>query len=155
ARMADGSSHDIVAATRFSGVGGTPWSYLIPRKRFRAGILGLGQCFRKMAPGLVDHFDVAVVFDPNPLAPGRDALTAAVRREPTYARSEREFFDLAVDLDCVFVLSPPAEHTRHVSTSLALSPAVFVEKPLAIDVKDLQTIKETIQRANGRLYCSD
>jgi hypothetical protein len=56
---------------------------------------------------------------------------------------------------CVLILSPPFEHAKHVSTSLALKLAVFVEKPLEIDLKCLECITGAIRQNEGRLYCSD
>ena len=38
--------------------------------------------------------------------------------------------------DCVYVASPPASHLGHARAALAAGKAVFLEKPLAIDVAD-------------------
>jgi predicted dehydrogenase len=120
--------------------------------RPKLAILGMGRVFKKMARGIHRWFAIDIVFDPNPDAAGWTELSET---EPTTtATSEDEFFRLSARSDAILVLSPPAEHVRHVELAAPLHKAVFVEKPLAIDFDGLRRIDRAI-RANSRVYFSD
>jgi predicted dehydrogenase len=59
---------------------------------------------------------------------------------------------LADDLDAVFVLTPDDIHTAPALYFLEAQVAVFVEKPLAIDLEDCDRMLATAARTGTRLY---
>jgi predicted dehydrogenase len=54
----------------------------------------------------------------------------------------------------IFILSPPVEHVRQLERAASLNKAVFIEKPLAVDMDGLRRIDLAVQ-ANPRVYFSD
>ncbi|GGS62250.1 hypothetical protein GCM10010238_59150 [Streptomyces griseoviridis] len=58
---------------------------------------------------------------------------------------------LADDLDAVFVLTPDDAHTEPALFFLQAGVAVFVEKPLAVDLTDCDRVLDTAARSRARL----
>ena len=100
----------------------------------RLAVLGFGVMGERMVRAALDHpsGDVALagVWDPSPAAMARlESALPAVRR-----------FDAAeaamTAADCVYVASPPRTHLAHARAALAAGKAVFMEKPLGVDLDD-------------------
>lgn len=117
-----------------------------------AAILGAGQCFRKMLPGLRRYFSVCAIYDPDPTAVGLSCLTPDEKNN--LLRSEEELFQCLSRLDTLFILSPPGEHVRQVEQACSFGKPVFVEKPLATNDAGLEILNTVLIR-NPRVYFSD
>jgi len=118
----------------------------------RASIIGLGRAFKKMARGIRQSFSIDLVYDPDPDAFGWQEIGGG--SETTVAATEDDFFSVAARSDVMFILSPPVEHVRQLERAVSLNKAVFIEKPLAVDMDGLRRIDLAVQ-ANPRVYFSD
>lgn len=120
--------------------------------KLSAAILGAGQCFRKMLPGLRSHFAIRAIYDPDSNAIGLSCLDPEERSK--LVSSEDELFRQLSHLDVLFILSPPREHVRQVVQACHLGKPVFVEKPLAIQCEELPILEGALKR-NAHVYFSD
>jgi predicted dehydrogenase/threonine dehydrogenase-like Zn-dependent dehydrogenase len=106
----------------------------------RVGVIGAGDFARgTLLPAL--------------LAAGDVELAVACARTGASARSLADRFSIPVagtdwravaeadDLDAVVIATPHAEHAEMAATALEAGKAVFVEKPLAIDVAGLERVR--------------
>lgn len=96
----------------------------------RLGIIGagiMGQRVLRAAEGAGEHVQVASVWDRDAAALDRLRLSA-----PGAASAEA----VIGAADCVYVATPPASHLGYARAALAAGKAVFLEKPLAVDVAD-------------------
>jgi predicted dehydrogenase len=115
----------------------------------RIGVVGVGQraALARYAqrPGTARIVSAA---DPDPrgLAYAVELFGPEVARHTSYEEM------LADDLDAVFVLTPDHLHTAPALFFLAAGVAVFVEKPLTIEVADCDEVLTTAARTGTRLY---
>ena len=98
----------------------------------RLGIIGagiMGERLLRVAEGQRENggesFQVASVWD-------RDAAALARLGVPEAASAEA----VIGAADCIYIATPPASHLGYARAALAAGKAVFLEKPLAVDVAD-------------------
>ncbi|MFD7713112.1 Gfo/Idh/MocA family protein [Streptomyces sp. NPDC059785] len=115
----------------------------------RVGVVGVGQ--RALLATLADRPGTArVVSCADPAERGR---ADARRLFGPGVRVHEAYEDmLADDLDAVFVLTPDDAHTGPALFFLEAGVAVFVEKPLAVDLADCDRMLTTAARTRTRLY---
>lgn len=101
-----------------------------------AGIMG-ERMMRAVAEHAADLARVTGVWDQNP-----DALARAG------AGASRSADEVIAGADCVYIATPPATHLSYARAALAAGKAVFLEKPLAVDVVDARAFVEEAQ-TNG------
>ncbi len=91
------------------------------------GIIGAGimgeRLFRAAQAG--QDMQVTGVWDSDPTAIARLGAPAAASADA-----------LIADADCIYIATPPRAHLAYARAALAAGKAVFLEKPLAVDVAD-------------------
>lgn len=96
------------------------------------GIIGFGIMGERLLRAALDHAAAHVhpvgVFDPSPAAAAR--LAAIAPRVPMMA-SAAEVIEAC---ECLYVAAPPAAHIPLAEAALGAGRAVFLEKPLAVDL---------------------
>ena len=103
------------------------------REMLKLGIIGAGIMGERMLRAALEHApDVASVSGVWDAAPEAVARVGAALPEGARAGSASEVIDAA---DCVYIATPPASHLGYAEQALAAGKAVFLEKPLAIDVE--------------------
>lgn len=105
---------------------------------FGIGVIGAGimgeRVLRALAEHAADVARVTGVWDQDPQALARAGGTAS--------RSVDEVIEGA---DCVYIATPPATHLGYARAAVAAGKAVFLEKPLAVDVVDARAFVEEAQ----------
>ncbi|WP_328606921.1 Gfo/Idh/MocA family oxidoreductase [Amycolatopsis sp. NBC_00345] len=115
----------------------------------RIGVVGVGQ--RAGVATLANRPGTARVVscaDPDP----RGRADARNRFGADVAIHEHYEAMLEDSLDAVFVLTPDHVHTQPVLAFLAAGVAVFVEKPLAIEIEDCDAILAAAAKTGTRLF---
>lgn len=99
----------------------------------RIAVVGFGVMGERIVRAALDHPDkeigLAGVWDPAAVAMAR--LEAELPAAPRFAS-----FEAALEADCVYIASPPASHLALARQALAAGKAVFLEKPLGVDLAD-------------------
>jgi predicted dehydrogenase len=94
----------------------------------RLGVIGagiMGERLIRAAGDAGEHVQVAAVWDQDASILGRLGVPGAAGSDAVIAAS-----------DCVYVATPPASHLSYARAALVAGKAVFLEKPLAVDVAD-------------------
>jgi len=107
----------------------------------RLGIIGagiMGERLLRVAEGMTDQVTVAQVWDQDPAAMDRLGVAHAASAEAVIGVA-----------DCVYVATPPASHLGYARAALAAGKAVFLEKPLAVDLADSRRF--TAEATGGRV----
>lgn len=110
----------------------------------RLGIIGagiMGERLLRAARDAPDVVQVSGVWDPSGAALDRVAPLGAPRAASAAALLE--------GAECVYVASPPGSHLGHARAALAAGRAVFLEKPLAVDVADARAFVQQHQNARA------
>jgi len=113
-----------------------------PTPAIRVGVVGLGLMGRRMLGSLAPHdgFESVVGFDADPAATEHAAkefeCEAAASFEALLGRD---------DLDLVYVATPPASHVELGERVLASGRALFLEKPLAVDLGAAERLVEAAE----------
>ncbi|CAL9331959.1 Inositol 2-dehydrogenase_D-chiro-inositol 3-dehydrogenase [Streptomyces sp. enrichment culture] len=115
----------------------------------RVGVVGVGQ--RAQLATLADRPGTArVVSCADPARRGRDD---AHKLFGDGVHVHERYEDMLADgLDAVFVLTPDDAHTAPALFFLEAGVAVFVEKPLTVDLADCDRVLTTAARTRTRLY---
>lgn len=112
------------------------------------GIIGYGIMGERLLRAAVAHAGSAVtvtgVWDPSPAAMARLAEAFPQTPRPDGVGA------LVADCDCVYVAAPPAAHLDHARAALSAGKALFVEKPLAIDVDQARAFVRDAEAAGMR-----
>ncbi len=102
--------------------------------RISIGIIGAGIMGERLLNAILqqapDRLRVSGVWDPAPAAQARIA-----ERFPGIPAHSDAAAVIAAS-ECVYIASPPASHLGHARAALGAGKAVFVEKPLSVDVAD-------------------
>jgi predicted dehydrogenase len=120
------------------------------RDKLRLGVIGAGLFARTtLLPELrrlggIEFRNVAA-------ASGLSAYDAARKFGFTYATTDAQEIIADPEVDCVIVLTRHNLHARFVVDALAGGKDVFVEKPLALTLEELEEVVEAWQRSPGRL----
>ena len=109
---------------------------------YRVGVIGLGIMGNRMLDRLAQHPDLEATagWDPS-----QAASEATRKAHPGLAiEASAEALCKRADLDCVYIASPPASHVAHAFVAFDAGKAVFLEKPLATDLKEAQAIVDRV-----------
>ncbi|MBM3533351.1 MAG: Gfo/Idh/MocA family oxidoreductase [Alphaproteobacteria bacterium] len=105
---------------------------------YRIGVIGLGIMGNRMLDRLAQHPDLEAAAGWDPSADARERTKKA---HPTLAPdASAEALCRRADLDCIYIASPPASHIAHAFAAFDAGKPVFVEKPLATDLKEAEAI---------------
>jgi predicted dehydrogenase len=109
----------------------------------RTGIIGLGIMGRRMLEhmGLHDRFSPALLWDPSPEACARAAELAP---SATVASSAE---DVIAECDVVYLACPPIPRKSYALAAASAGKAVFLEKPLGVDVDESRDLVEQLNRS--------
>jgi len=102
----------------------------------RTAVIGLGIMGRRMAEHMVLHpeFTVSTIWDPDPAA---CKAAQAVAPDAVLAGAASEAM---ADVDLVYLACPPAPRKAYALEAAAASKAVFLEKPLGVDLAESQAL---------------
>ena len=115
---------------------------------YRVGVIGLGIMGNRMLDRLAQHPDLEATagWDPS-----KAAIEATRKAHPGLAiEASAEVLCKRADLDCVYIASPPASHVAHAFAAFDADKPVFLEKPLATDLKEAQAIVDRVTREKRR-----
>lgn len=115
------------------------------------GIIGTGQIVRMMRPVLLGSplLRIAAVAGSSPQA------AAECAREFGAARGCADYRELlALDLDAVFIATPPHLHREMILAALAAGKHVVCEKPLVMNLHELAEVENSLQRHPGLRFAS-
>lgn len=123
----------------------------IPADRVRLGVIGAGNYASSMLlPHLAAHPQVALVE-----VATRTSLSAAnAARKFNFARTGTDYHAMlkAPDVDAVLIATRHATHAAITADALRSGKPVFVEKPLAIRVEELEQVRRAaVEAGNDRL----
>lgn len=106
----------------------------------RTAIIGLGIMGRRMAEHMALHpdFSVIAVWDPDPEA------MAATQRLVSAARIADSAEDAMAEADLVYLACPPGPRKAYAEAAARAGKAVFLEKPLGVDVDESRALVETL-----------
>lgn len=111
-------------------------------------IIGFGIMGERLLRAALEHAGEAVriagVWDPAPEAAKRlAAIAPGVPMLPSAAA-------VIGACDCLYIAAPPAAHLEHAAKALAAGRAVFLEKPLAVDLHAARTFVAQAEAAGAR-----
>ncbi|MCZ6889023.1 MAG: Gfo/Idh/MocA family oxidoreductase [Gammaproteobacteria bacterium] len=117
-------------------------------RQIRVGVIGLGRAFTLMLPTLVldPRFQLVAAATPDP---SERAKFAREFQGATYATASALCRDH--DVDVVYVASPHRLHFEHVEAAVRNGKHVLVEKPLAIELEDGQSMIDAAAKAGVSL----
>ena len=107
---------------------------------YSTAIIGLGIMGRRMAEHMALHpdFSVDAIWDPDP---GSCALAHTVVPDATLADHAE---DAMADVDLVYLACPPVPRKAYALHAAAAGKAVFLEKPLGVDVAESTELVDAI-----------
>lgn len=112
------------------------------------GIVGFGIMGERLLRAALDHAAEAVriagIWDPAPEAAARlAAIAPGVPMLPSAAA-------VIGACDCLYIAAPPAAHLEHAGAALAAGRAMFLEKPLAVDLSAARAFVAQAEAAGAR-----
>ncbi|HAC49573.1 MAG: Gfo/Idh/MocA family oxidoreductase [Sulfitobacter sp.] len=109
----------------------------------RTAVIGLGIMGRRMAENMVLHpdFTVTTMWDPDPAA-----CVAAQKVAPEAAVSATASEAMA-DVDLVYLACPPVPRKAYALEAAAAGKAIFLEKPLGVDIAESRALVAELQAA--------
>ncbi len=109
------------------------------------GIIGAGIMGERLLRAALDHagdvVHVTGIWDQAPAA--LDRIAAQLPNVKRAASAEA----VIEGADCVYIATPPATHLGYARAAIAAGRAVFLEKPLAVDLADAQTFVRRAETA--------
>jgi phthalate 4,5-cis-dihydrodiol dehydrogenase len=117
-------------------------------RRLRIGVAGLGRAFSLMLPTFLRDPRVQLVAACDPREEARRQFAADFD-----ARTYADVLQLADDpnVEVVYVASPHQFHARHTEIAAAKGKHVLVEKPMALDAADCESMITACRTANVHL----
>lgn len=122
-------------------------------KPFRWAILGTGPVARKFALDLRQLGDRAALQVVASRAPENAARFAADLGVADVAPDYAAAAGADVDVDAVYIATPPARHEDHALLAIAAGHAVLIEKPIALDADAAGRIADAARAAN--VFCME
>jgi predicted dehydrogenase len=119
-----------------------------PTQRPRLGFLGVGWIGRHRMEAIAESgaAEVTLVSDPSP-----EALEAAVKAAPECQGVDTLDELLAQPLDGIVIATPSADHAEQAVRALERGFAVFCQKPLGRDAKEVRRVVDAARAANRLL----
>ena len=117
-------------------------------RKLRLGVVGLGRAFTLMLPTLFSDPRLQLVAAADPRAEARERFAADFTAR-TYATIEELCGD--DDIEAVYVATPHQHHAKHVQIAASRGKHVLVEKPMAITLRECQTMVDAARRAKIQL----
>lgn len=112
------------------------------------GIIGFGIMGERMLRAALAHdpnvLRITGVYDPDDAALAR--LAQHFPDTPRYRSAEA----LTKVADCVYIASPPASHLGHADRALMADRAVFLEKPLSVDMSEARDFVKMVESRKER-----
>jgi predicted dehydrogenase len=112
---------------------------MILHSKPRLAVVGVGDYYRLIGPGIHTQFDVVLKVDKGDYASVPGALKSLVASSLP---------------DAVMILTPNRFHAEHIEELAPLRVPTFVEKPLVTSGYDLERVRATLA-VNPALFCSD
>lgn len=120
--------------------------------KYKCVIIGVGDYFRKISPGLGDHFQIIQCVDI------KDSPGCKLPHTAKYVKIENTSNDIRDvikrNTEACFILTPNKFHTKYLLEVMSLNVPVFVEKPFAIDKEQLGRL-ESMLSSFPQVYFSD
>ncbi|MDN5843667.1 MAG: Gfo/Idh/MocA family oxidoreductase [Alcaligenaceae bacterium] len=116
--------------------------------RLKIGVIGLGRAFSLMLPTFLADARVALVAASAPRATARDRFTSDFGHA-AYADAADLLENPAVQ--AVYIASPHQLHTEHTLLAAAAGKHVLVEKPMALNLADCDTMIQACRAAGVHL----
>lgn len=109
----------------------------------KTAVIGLGIMGRRMVEHMEIHpeFDLVSMWDPDPAA---CTLAASLAPQAGVASSARAAIDTA---DLVYLACPPEPRKAYALMAATAGKAIFLEKPLGVDVAESQDLVERLARS--------
>ncbi|WP_082518972.1 Gfo/Idh/MocA family protein [Leifsonia sp. Leaf336] len=121
-----------------------------PRRPLRLAVIGAG-ARSEIAAHALESGDGVIVAVADPSATARERAAAEFGAGQLFA-GHRELIASASDIDAAFVTSPDHTHAEVAIDLLKAGIAVYLEKPLAIEVADADAILAAAAESGTRLY---
>lgn len=116
--------------------------------RLRIGILGVGRIGERHAQYAQQMGHLAAVCDTNETR----ACQVAEKFQCAAFTNLEKFLNCDEEIDLVAVCTPNGYHAEHTIKSLRAGKHVLCEKPMALTVKDCESMINEAERANRRLF---
>ena len=109
----------------------------------RTAVIGLGIMGRRMAENMVLHadFTVTTMWDPDP------AACAAAQEVAPNAAVSATASEAMADVDLVYLACPPVPRKAYALEAAAGGKAIFLEKPLGVDIAESRALVAELQAA--------
>ncbi|UWR29719.1 Gfo/Idh/MocA family oxidoreductase [Sulfitobacter sp. W002] len=109
----------------------------------RTAVIGLGIMGRRMAENMVLHpgFTVTAMWDPDP------AACAAAQKIAPEATVSATAAEAMADVDLVYLACPPVPRKAYALKAAAAGKAIFLEKPLGVDIAESRVLVAELQAA--------
>jgi len=109
----------------------------------KTAVIGLGIMGRRMVEHMETHpqFDVVSIWDPDPVACN---LSAQLAPQSAEAQSAQTAIDAA---DLVYLACPPEPRKAYALMAAAAGKAIFLEKPLGVDVAQSRDLVEQLAKS--------
>ena len=109
----------------------------------RTAVIGLGIMGRRMAENMVLHpdFTVTTMWDPDP------AACAAAQKVAPDATASATASEAMADVDLVYLACPPVPRKAYALEAAAAGKAIFLEKPLGVDIAESRALVAELQAA--------
>jgi phthalate 4,5-cis-dihydrodiol dehydrogenase len=117
-------------------------------RRLKLGVAGLGRAFVLMRPTLAAHPHVELVAAADPRAEARTRFSAEFGGR-TYSSVEALCDD--PDIEAVYVATPHEFHAQNAIAAAARGRHVLVEKPMALTIRECQSMVDAAQEAGVQL----
>lgn len=126
-----------------------------PKKVLHIGVIGLGEIAQvshiSVLNNLSSHFLITYLCDPSPSALAHCARKVASNTPPK-TTSNPETLISSHDVDVVLLCNATAFHPSHAILALKYDKYVLVEKPLALNYRDLDSIIEAEETSKGKVF---
>lgn len=115
-------------------------------------VVGLGEYFQKLRQGILRHLEVVELIDAKPV----DRLQLSSEERLIFRQGVFGWPNTSLDrsVECAMLLSPPGIHVNQIEILADTSATIFVEKPLATSLADIDRLKRAVAK-NPHIYCSD
>jgi predicted dehydrogenase/threonine dehydrogenase-like Zn-dependent dehydrogenase len=129
-------------------------AYTAPQNKLNLGIIGTGGfCKTALLPIIkkIANVQIKKIIESN----AATGLSVASQYEAEYAGNDFKALAHADDINAVVIATPHALHAEQSIELLRAGKALFVEKPAAVTLEELEKIKNIVDQQPNSLYCVD